>query len=169
MFATGPFAILGTGVEFQPVESNLRASFRILAGDRPRGEVREIGGISIASAGVTFQMFNAAFLILVEFLQVSRGRDQPLVSVPLSHAGTTVIESLHLHWLLVQAPLAVPLLLDRCEVSPDLTVRDARWPLAVFVVFVILTVWELSMKAVAIMYAIHRISVMAGSLSIISR
>jgi GNAT superfamily N-acetyltransferase len=49
-------------VEFQPVESNLRASFRILAGDRPRGEVREIGGISIASAGVTFQMFNAAFL-----------------------------------------------------------------------------------------------------------
>jgi GNAT superfamily N-acetyltransferase len=49
-------------VEFQPVESNLRSSFRILAGDRPRGEVREIGGISIASAGVTFQMFNAAFL-----------------------------------------------------------------------------------------------------------
>jgi GNAT superfamily N-acetyltransferase len=40
----------------------LRASFRILAGDRPRGEVRELGGISIASAGVTFQMFNAAFL-----------------------------------------------------------------------------------------------------------
>ena len=49
-------------MEFQPVESNLRASFRILAGGRPRGEVREIAGISIASAGVTFQMFNAAFL-----------------------------------------------------------------------------------------------------------
>jgi GNAT superfamily N-acetyltransferase len=49
-------------VEFQTVESNLRASFRILAGGRPRGDVREIGGISIASAGVAFQMFNAAFL-----------------------------------------------------------------------------------------------------------
>jgi ribosomal protein S18 acetylase RimI-like enzyme len=49
-------------VEYQIVESNLRASFRILAGDRPRSDVREVGGISIASAGVTFQMFNAAFL-----------------------------------------------------------------------------------------------------------
>jgi GNAT superfamily N-acetyltransferase len=49
-------------VEFQVVESNLRASFRILAEGRPRSDVREIAGISIASAGVTFQMFNAAFL-----------------------------------------------------------------------------------------------------------
>ncbi len=47
---------------FQIVESNLRASFRILACERPSGEVREVGGVSIASAGVTFQMFNAAFL-----------------------------------------------------------------------------------------------------------
>jgi GNAT superfamily N-acetyltransferase len=49
-------------VEFQTVESNLRQSFRILAGGRPHGDVREVGGVSIASAGVTFQMFNAAFL-----------------------------------------------------------------------------------------------------------
>ena len=49
-------------MEFRTVESNLRASFRILAGGRPHGDVREIGGISIASAGVAFQMFNAAFL-----------------------------------------------------------------------------------------------------------
>jgi GNAT superfamily N-acetyltransferase len=49
-------------VEFQNVEENLRLSFRALAVDRPRGEVREIGGISIASAGTSFQMFNAAFL-----------------------------------------------------------------------------------------------------------
>lgn len=55
-------AILKPSVEFRIVESNLRASFRILAGDRPRGDVRDVSGITIASAGVAFQMFNAAFL-----------------------------------------------------------------------------------------------------------
>ena len=49
-------------MEFQSVEANLRQSFRILASGRPNGELREVSGISIASAGVTFQMFNAAFL-----------------------------------------------------------------------------------------------------------
>jgi GNAT superfamily N-acetyltransferase len=57
-----PSAILEPSVEFESVESNLRASFRILASGRKSGEVREIAGISIASAGVAFQMFNAAFL-----------------------------------------------------------------------------------------------------------
>ncbi len=41
---------------------NLRESFRVLAAGRGRGDVRELRGVSIASAGVTFQMFNAAFL-----------------------------------------------------------------------------------------------------------
>ena len=41
---------------------NLRESFRVVAAGRVRGEVRELPGVSIASAGVTFQMFNAAFL-----------------------------------------------------------------------------------------------------------
>jgi len=49
-------------VNFQPVESNLRESFRILAAGRPGGDVRETPGLSIASAGAAFQMFNAAFL-----------------------------------------------------------------------------------------------------------
>jgi ribosomal protein S18 acetylase RimI-like enzyme len=49
-------------MDFQPVESNLRDSFRIVAAHRPAGELREIDGVSIASAGVTFQMFNTAFL-----------------------------------------------------------------------------------------------------------
>jgi len=49
-------------VDFQLVANNLRESFRVVAGSRPAGEVRELGGASIASAGVTFQMFNAAFL-----------------------------------------------------------------------------------------------------------
>jgi ribosomal protein S18 acetylase RimI-like enzyme len=49
-------------VQFQNVEQNLRYSFRALAVDRPEGDVREIGGVSIASAGTSFQMFNAAFL-----------------------------------------------------------------------------------------------------------
>jgi GNAT superfamily N-acetyltransferase len=49
-------------VSFEVVEANLRHSFRLLAGARRSGEVREIPGVTIASAGVTFQMFNAAFL-----------------------------------------------------------------------------------------------------------
>jgi ribosomal protein S18 acetylase RimI-like enzyme len=49
-------------VEFQLVAGNLRESFRVVAGSRAGGELRELTGASIASAGVTFQMFNAAFL-----------------------------------------------------------------------------------------------------------
>lgn len=49
-------------MQFQNVEQNLRHSFQALAVDRPEGDVREIGGVSIASAGTSFQMFNAAFL-----------------------------------------------------------------------------------------------------------
>jgi ribosomal protein S18 acetylase RimI-like enzyme len=49
-------------VQFQNVEQNLRESFRALAWDRPAGDIREISGVSIASAGTSFQMFNAAFL-----------------------------------------------------------------------------------------------------------
>ena len=41
---------------------NLRESFRTIARSRTGGEVRELRGVSIASAGVAFQMFNAAFL-----------------------------------------------------------------------------------------------------------
>ena len=41
---------------------NLRESFRVLAACRQGGEIRELRGVSIASANVTFQMFNAAFL-----------------------------------------------------------------------------------------------------------
>ena len=49
-------------VNFRTVEENLRESFRVLASSRPTGDVREAPGVTIASAGVTFQMFNAAFL-----------------------------------------------------------------------------------------------------------
>jgi GNAT superfamily N-acetyltransferase len=49
-------------MDFHPVEQNLRQSFRILASARDRGDVREMDGLSIASLGATFQMFNAAFL-----------------------------------------------------------------------------------------------------------
>jgi ribosomal protein S18 acetylase RimI-like enzyme len=49
-------------VTFENVADNLRESFRVVASNRGRGEVRELPGVSIASAGVTFQMFNAAFL-----------------------------------------------------------------------------------------------------------
>jgi ribosomal protein S18 acetylase RimI-like enzyme len=49
-------------VNFQAIADNLRESFRVVAASRNAGEVRELPGVSIASANVTFQMFNAAFL-----------------------------------------------------------------------------------------------------------
>ena len=49
-------------MDFHPVEANLRESFRVLATGRPRGDVLELPGVSIASLGAAFQMFNAAFL-----------------------------------------------------------------------------------------------------------
>ena len=47
---------------FETVADNLRESFRAVAAGRGAGEIRELPGVSIAAAGVTFQMFNAAFL-----------------------------------------------------------------------------------------------------------
>ena len=49
-------------LDFHPVEENLRESFRALAVGRASGDVLELPGLSIASLGVTYQMFNAAFL-----------------------------------------------------------------------------------------------------------
>lgn len=49
-------------MNFQPVEANLRESFRALAAGRDRADVTELSGVTLASLGVTFQMFNAAFL-----------------------------------------------------------------------------------------------------------
>ena len=48
--------------DFRAVETNLRESFRVLASGRERADVIELPGVSIASLGVAFQMFNAAFL-----------------------------------------------------------------------------------------------------------
>ena len=48
--------------DFEYVANNLRESFRVIASSRAGGELHELDGVSIASAGVTFQMFNAAFL-----------------------------------------------------------------------------------------------------------
>jgi GNAT superfamily N-acetyltransferase len=47
---------------FECVANNLRQSFRALAQGREHGSVVELPGVSIASLGVAFQMFNAAFL-----------------------------------------------------------------------------------------------------------
>jgi GNAT superfamily N-acetyltransferase len=49
-------------MSFRDVSDNLRESFRVLAEGRPGAEVLELPGISVASLGVSFQMFNAAFL-----------------------------------------------------------------------------------------------------------
>jgi ribosomal protein S18 acetylase RimI-like enzyme len=44
------------------MEANLRQSFRVLAMGRPKADIAELDGVSIASLGAAFQMFNAAFL-----------------------------------------------------------------------------------------------------------
>ena len=49
-------------VTFETVAYNLRESFRVIAASRGPGEIRELRGVSIAAAGVAFQMVNAAFL-----------------------------------------------------------------------------------------------------------
>ncbi len=49
-------------MNFEIVAENLRESFRVIAASRAAGENRELRGVSIASAGATFQMFNSAFL-----------------------------------------------------------------------------------------------------------
>jgi len=49
-------------MNYENVAQNLRESFRVIAASRVGGENRELRGVSIASAGVTFQMFNCAFL-----------------------------------------------------------------------------------------------------------
>jgi GNAT superfamily N-acetyltransferase len=47
---------------FRGLADNLRHSFRVLARIKARGHVVELPGVSIASLGVAFQMFNAAFM-----------------------------------------------------------------------------------------------------------
>lgn len=49
-------------MSFHHVADNLRQSFRALANGKPGASVIELPGVSIASLGVTFQMFNSAFL-----------------------------------------------------------------------------------------------------------
>ena len=49
-------------MQFLSVTDNLRDSFRILSAGRPRAHTGELPGIGLASLGVAFQMFNAAFL-----------------------------------------------------------------------------------------------------------
>lgn len=49
-------------ISFECVANNLRQSFRVLAEGRESGGVTELPGVSIASLGASFQMFNAAFL-----------------------------------------------------------------------------------------------------------
>jgi GNAT superfamily N-acetyltransferase len=48
--------------DFRAVEANLRESFRVLARGRARADLIEMPGVTIASLGAAFQMFNAAFL-----------------------------------------------------------------------------------------------------------
>ena len=72
---------------FTEVEQNLRESFRALAFRRPTGELREWPGLTIASLGVEFQMFNAAFLSAPVQTEEQLGRMVSLAAVHFQARG----------------------------------------------------------------------------------
>jgi ribosomal protein S18 acetylase RimI-like enzyme len=74
-------------VDFKTVADNLRESFRAIAASRAPGEVRELPGVSIRSAGVAFQMFNAAFLSAPVASEADLARRIMLPSVHFSARG----------------------------------------------------------------------------------
>ncbi len=74
-------------MDFENVADNLRESFRAIAASRMPGEIRELRGVSIASAGVTFQMFNAAFLSAPVASEVDLARRIMLPSVHFDARG----------------------------------------------------------------------------------
>jgi ribosomal protein S18 acetylase RimI-like enzyme len=76
-------------VTFENVAENLRESFRVIAASRGAGEIREFDGVSIASAGVTFQMFNAAFLSAPVATEAELGRR---IMLPYVHFNARGLE-----------------------------------------------------------------------------
>src|ERR1700758_3462001 len=74
-------------MDFQCVETNLRDSFRVVACHRRGGELKEMEGVSIASAGVTFQMFNTAFLSSTVSTEAELDRRLALASVYFAARG----------------------------------------------------------------------------------
>jgi len=76
-------------VTFENVADNLRESFRVVAASRSPGEIRELRGVSIASAGVTFQMFNAAFLSMPVVTEAELGQR---ILLPMLHFNSRGFE-----------------------------------------------------------------------------
>jgi ribosomal protein S18 acetylase RimI-like enzyme len=74
-------------VSFETVAGNLRESFRAIAASRTAGENRELRGVSIAAAGVAFQMFNAAFLSTPVFSETELAQRISLASVHFGARG----------------------------------------------------------------------------------
>ena len=76
-------------MSFECVADNLRESFRIVAASRGPGEVRELPGVSIAAAGATFRMFNAAFLSAPVPTEADLGRR---ILLPMVHFNARGLE-----------------------------------------------------------------------------
>ena len=74
-------------MDFRPVERNLRQMFRILTSRRDSGESRELPGVTIASLGSSFQMFNAAFFNSPVADETDFLRRVALASVQMSARG----------------------------------------------------------------------------------
>jgi ribosomal protein S18 acetylase RimI-like enzyme len=75
---------------FRDIADNLRRSFSVLAIDRPGGDVLELPGVSVASLGVAFQMFNAGFLS--ESVETQAQLEERL------HTAKRHFDSRHLSW-----------------------------------------------------------------------
>lgn len=74
-------------MNFETVAGNLRESFRAIAASRNAGENRELRGLSIAAAGVAFQMFNAAFLSAPVSSEIELAQRISLASVHFGARG----------------------------------------------------------------------------------
>src|SRR5579862_5418250 len=66
--------MLSEAGNFRSVTDNMRESFRVIAAALAGGEVYELPGVSIAAAGVQYQLYNTAFLSAPVSTEAELGR-----------------------------------------------------------------------------------------------
>jgi len=103
---------------FEIVAANLRQSFRVVAAHRKGGEVKEMEGVSIASAGVTFQMFNAAFLSAPVISEVQMGLRAAEAAVYFAARGQRWAYWICQSWLDSRTQRRLPALLRQRHLYP---------------------------------------------------
>ena len=109
-------------MDFESVAVNLRESFRAIAASRAPGEIRELRGVSIASAGVTFQMFNSAFLSAPVANEAELARRIMLPSVHFDARGLQLFDDLDI-LLGVRQPGGTEPRFQQIRIHPEDAVR----------------------------------------------